>query len=221
MAKVTHQINEWKGEFGKEYTDRNSQTLEEMRSYYVSNYGVSLDQMCLPFFRYLDRSIRILEVGCNVGMQLLFLQSLGYRSLYGIEIQEYAVEKAKTLTKGTNIIQGTAFDIPFRDNYFDLVFTAGVLIHIAPSDIHLALNEIYRVTSRYIWGREYYSDHSTEVDYRGNNKLLWKADFAKVYLDQFDDLKLIKEERFKYLHNEDEDTFYLLEKNKPSFDERI
>ena len=43
--------------------------------------------------------------------------------------KQYAVEKGKENTKGINIIQGSAFDLPYKDNYFDLVCTNGVLIH--------------------------------------------------------------------------------------------
>jgi len=62
---------------------------------------------------------------------------MGFTNLYGIELQWYAVEKAKEYTKGINIIQGSGFDIPFKDGYFDLVITNGVLIHIAPKKIYL------------------------------------------------------------------------------------
>jgi len=68
---------------------------------------------------------RILEVGCNVGNQLRMLQRMGFNNLYGIELQQYAIEKAKALTKRINIIHGVADDIPFKDGYFDMVFTSG------------------------------------------------------------------------------------------------
>jgi len=51
-----------------------------------------------------------------------------------------------------NLIQGSVFDIPFKDKYFDMVFTAGVLIHVSPSDIKKVLKEIYRCSTKYIWG---------------------------------------------------------------------
>lgn len=54
---------------------------------------------------------------------------------------------AKKFTDGINIIRGTADDIPFRDGYFDLVFTSGVLIHINPQSIGKVLREIYRCSN--------------------------------------------------------------------------
>ncbi len=44
------------------------------------------------------------------------------------------------------------------------------------------------------FGEEY-----TQVNYRGQKELLWKTNFAKLYLDRFPDLKLIKERIYPYL----------------------
>jgi pseudaminic acid biosynthesis-associated methylase len=137
---------------------------------------------------------------------------MGFSNLYGIELQSYAVELSKSRTRRINIIEGSAFDIPYKDGYFDLVFTSGLLIHISPSDISRAMREIYRCTREYIWGFEYYADKYTEIAYRGHRNLLWKADFARLYLDQFGDLELVKEERLKYLDNDNVDSMFLLRK---------
>ena len=101
---------------------------------------------------------------------------MGFVNLYGIELQSYAVELSKARTKRINIIEGSAFDIPYKDGYFDLVFTSGILIHINPSDIVWALREILRCTREYIWGFEYYADEYQEINYRGRSDLLWKTD---------------------------------------------
>lgn len=214
MAKITEQMQKWRGEFGREYTDRNALSLEEMEDLSKKNYGVTETELNERFLKGIDRSIRILEVGSNIGNQLLCLQRMGFSNLYGIELQSYAVELSKSRTRNINIIQGSAFDIPYKDGYFDLVFTAGVLIHIEPSDIALALREIYRCTRKYIWGFEYFSDHYTEIPYRGHKNLLWKTDFVRLYLNQFSDLELVKEERLKYLDNDNVDTMFLLKKEE-------
>jgi len=209
---TSSQLEKWEGGFGKEYTDRNTLTLEQMDELYKGNYGVSRTELNKAFVGDLDRSIKILEVGSNLGNQLLSLQKMGFENLYSIEVNSYAIERAKTNTTGINIIQASAFDIPFKDGYFDLVFTCGVLIHIAPADIERALKEIHRCSREYIWGFEYYADTYTEVKYRGHDNLLWKTDFASLYLSLFDDLELVKEKRLKYLENENIDTMFLIRK---------
>jgi len=211
----TFQERTWSSQFGKDYTDRCTFSPEELNDFYKKEFGISRFDMNNRFLSGLDlENKRILEVGCNVGNQLRLLQKMGFVGLYGIELQEYAVQKAKSLTSGINIIQATADDIPFKDNYFDMVFTSGVLIHIAPDNIGTVLDEIYRCSNEFIWGFEYYADEYTEINYRGNNSLLWKTNFAKLYLDRFSDLELVKEEKYKYIDNDNVDSMFLLRKKK-------
>lgn len=214
MNNQTDQSQQWSSEFGKEYTDRNPHTIEAMDGLYKKQFGLTRTKLNSMFLSDLDRSIKILEVGSNVGAQLQGLQGLGFENLYGIELQPYAVEVSKQNTKNINLIQGSAFDIPFKDSYFDIVFTSGVLIHINPDDLNIAMREIYRCTSEYVWGFEYYADQHLEIPYRGRSNLLWKADFAKLYLDKFKDLELVKEKRIKYLDNDNVDSMFLIRKKK-------
>lgn len=212
MKKFTDQMQQWSSEFGKEYTERNPHTIEAMDGLYRKQFGLTRTELNLMFLDNFDRSTKILEVGSNVGAQLHGLQSIGFENLYGIEIQPHAVEVSKQNTKNINLMQGSALDIPFKDSYFDLVFTSGVLIHINPDDLNIVMGEIYRCTSEYIWGFEYYADKCTEIPYRGRGNLLWKAPFAKLYLGEFRDLELVKEKHIKYLDNDNVDSMFLIRK---------
>ncbi len=212
MSKITKQMDVWSSAFGKEYTDRNALSFEEMEAMYKRIYGVTRTELNQRFLDGMDRSARILEVGSNIGNQLLCLQKMGFCNLYGIELQSYAVEFSKSRTRNINIIEGSAFDIPYKDGYFDLVFTSGVLIHVHPSDIADAMGEIHRCSKRYIWGIENYASEYTEIIYRGNKNLLWKTDFSRLYLESFTDLVIVNEERLKYLDNDNVDSMFLLEK---------
>jgi pseudaminic acid biosynthesis-associated methylase len=214
MSKVnlTAQMQEWQGDFGREYTDRNSFTPEEVDALWEKNYGVTRTEINSRFFQDIPKDARILEVGCNIGNQLVLLQRLGYSKLYGIELQSYALDRARAHTQGLTLVQSSAFDIPYNDGYFDLVFTAGVLIHIAPKDLAVALTEIHRCSRLLIFGAEYYSSEATEVNYRNKQSLLWKSDYALDYLSLFADLELVKEERLPYRENANVDSVFLLRK---------
>jgi pseudaminic acid biosynthesis-associated methylase len=212
MKLQTDQMNVWSGAFGAEYTDRNPQTVEDLDRLYRDSYGRTRTDMNATFLGGMARDARILEVGCNVGTQLQCLQAMGFSNLFGIELQEYAVELAKERSRRVNIIQGSAFDIPFKDGYFDLVYTSGVLIHLAPGTWDQALRELHRCTRTFLWGFEYYAGGPTEVPYRGRDGLLWKADFAGEYLRRFPDLEIVRQERFKYLQNDNVDAMFLLRK---------
>lgn len=203
----------WANDFGKDYTNRNTWTTEYMDQFYTIQYGVSRTSMNAEFIDQLRiKNGRVLEVGCNVGNQLNLIQQSGFENIYGVELQWYAIEKAKELTKNINIVQATAEELPFRDNWFDMVFTSGVLIHISPQNIHDVMSEIYRCSKKYIWGFEYYSDEYRQIDYRGNENLLWKGNYAKMYLDKFPNLKQVKEKKYKYCENDNVDSMFLLEK---------
>lgn len=212
MSEKTFQEEKWVGQFGNDYRLRNPLTTEEMDALYIKNSGIKRTELDKEFLDNFDRSIKILEVGSNVGIQLTILQKMGFKNLYGIEINRETVEFSKSITKNINIIQGSAFDMPFKDNYFDLVFTSGVLIHIAPSDLEKAIKEIYRCSKKYIWGFEPYHENLVEIPYRGNENLHWKGNYAKIYLDNFKDLEIVKEKKISYLSNENIDAMFLFEK---------
>src|SRR5262249_13364531 len=95
MGPSTRQMNAGAGPVGQSYTERNDQTVEEMDQLYLSRYGMTRTDMNAESLGELDRSLRILEVGTNIGTQLLCLQRMGFENLYGVELQWYAVEKAK------------------------------------------------------------------------------------------------------------------------------
>lgn len=209
----TGQEEKWAGDFGDKYFERNPKNAEEMDSLAISDYGFTKTSLNKEFLGGLDRSLRILEAGCNCGNQLMLLQKMGFKNLYGLEINEKTAEVAKKANPTFNLTVGSALQIPFKDNSFDMVFTSGVLIHIAPENIKKAMEEIYRCSKKYIWGFESYNKDYIQVFYRGNENLCWKADFAKMYEDSFKDLKLIKEKRVKYLDNDNMNTMFFFEKN--------
>jgi len=211
--KITHQRKTWEEEFGEGYLERNVYNPEELNVFYKNRFGYTKNQLNNDFLKDIPKDAKILEVGTNIGNQLLHLQSQGFTNLYGIEIQDRAINYAKHRTDNLNIIKGDALDIPFKDVFFDLVFTHGVLIHISPDNINKVLSEIYRVSNKYIWGLEYYAPIYTDLEYHGQKNIMWKTDFCKLYLDNFNNLKLIKEKKYKYLDNKDlEDQIYLLKK---------
>ena len=215
--KKTKQTDFWINKFGKEYTDRCTFNKKEVDERFLIQFGKSKLELDNEFLGTLPREIRILEVGCNTGQKLVMLQAQGFFNLFGVELQRYAVENAKKTTKEIDIIQGSAFDIPYKDECFDLVFTSGVLIHIAPDDLQLAMAEIHRCTSKYIWGWEYFAENIEEIEYRDNNDFLWKADYCQMYLNQFKDLKLVKKEFVPFINEPEKgnkNVMFLLEKVK-------
>lgn len=207
---ATDQIQRWIGDFGREYTDRNAHTPEQLDQFYLQTYGVTRTELNRRFLEGIPKATHILEVGCNMGTQLMLLKEMGFSRLSGVEIQSYALDRAKERLGEANLLQASALSLPFSDGYFDLVFTSGVLIHIAPAELPIALAEIRRCAKQWIWGMEYYAPQMTEINYRGFDSLLWKTDYARLYLETFGDMELVKEERLRYLGDQNTDTMFLL-----------
>lgn len=211
--KLTPQEKVWRTDFGEDYNLRNMYSNIELDRGYKNTMGISRTEMMEKFIGNLDREIKILEIGCNIGIMLVNLQEMGFKNLYGIEIQPKAIEHALERTNGLKITEASAYEIPFEDKEFDLVYSTHVLIHLDPEKINTALKEIYRCSKKYIFGNEYYSDNLTEIkNYKGRNNIAWKRNFSGLYTKLFPDLVLLKEERYKYLFNDNIDTAFLFEK---------
>ena len=162
----------WKGEFGREYTDRNTLEPGALDALYGSNYGATRTQINQTFLAGMSLDTSLLEVGCNTGNQLLLLQQMGYANLSGVELQPYALNIANRRVSSVSLKLGSALSLPYEDGYCDLVFTSGVLIHIAPDDLPRVMDEIHRCARTFIWGLEYYAPDLTEINYRSRNGLL-------------------------------------------------
>lgn len=198
---MIEQLNTWQGDFGKAYTDRNAVEWKKRQPAFQNMIG--------------DLDIhKILEVGCNRGHNLITLSQIIQNNpeLVGLEPNPYALDIARQTSTQIGVLQGNAYDQPFKDDYFDLVFTANVLIHIPLENLSAVLGEIYRVSKRYILAVEYYAEEETVIHYRGHDNLLWKRNFLKHYQDQFPTLKLVKSGYWSDEDGFDRSHWWLLEK---------
>jgi hypothetical protein len=87
---------------------------------------------------------------------------------------------------------GTATDLPFGDGAFDLVFTAGVLIHQSREALPTVIDEIVRVAQRHVLCAEYYAEELVEVPYRGHDGALFKEDYGRRYVERHPELTQIE-----------------------------
>jgi len=168
---MTKQIDIWKSEFGDAYTDRCDRPPQEHKRDILA---AVIDRL---------QPARILDIGCNTGRHLEWIQDHGDYQLYGMEPNLKALGAARRRLPEVNLVEGNTFDIPFKDGFFDLVYTLGVLVHISPDDISRAMREIVRVCRGYVFFYEYYAEDWTEVHYRGHKNFLWKTDYRRLYLD--------------------------------------
>jgi pseudaminic acid biosynthesis-associated methylase len=189
----------WKGAFGDAYTERNARAGEGR----------------MPFWKDLLSAFpceRVLEVGCNVGANLGCIASiLPARDVYGIEINESALHRLRGAHSGVNSVWGRARELPFRNAFFDLSFTSGVLIHQPPDTLPEIMSELVRCSRKYVMAVEYFADTLTEVPYRGLQGALYKMDFGRLYQQHHPGLHLLKQGFLSKADGWDDVTFWIFE----------
>lgn len=70
---------------------------------------------------------KVLDVGCGTGMFLGKFKELG-AEVYGIDVDEDKVRIAKE--KYVNVMKAPAEDLPYKDKFFDIVWSHEVLEHV-------------------------------------------------------------------------------------------
>lgn len=204
MTYRTTQENFWAGEFGSDYISRNIRS-----SLAAANLGL--------FGRILGRAGRVdsvLEFGANVGMNIKALRKLlpGAR-LHGVEINADAAAELRKL-EGVEVSEGSFLELePSQD--WDLVFTKGVLIHLAPDVLPEAYDRLAGFSRRYVMVCEYYNPEPVAIEYRGHHDKLFKRDFAGEFLDRHPAFRLV-DYGFAYRRDpvfpQDDCTWFLMEK---------
>ncbi len=208
MSNSNFQIERWRGDFGNSYVARNRPTQEIV--------GI----MERVFRRVLGAApaapASVLEVGCNVGINLRALRRFSDAELFAVEPN--ATARQVVLKDGVldeaHIADAWGSALPHPDGRFDLVFTAGVLIHIPEPALRDTMREIHRTSRRYVACLEYFSRDPHTLRYRGEDDMLFKRDFGGLYLDMFPDLKIVDDGFFwRRSTGADDLTWCLLEKS--------
>ena len=201
----TEQENFWKGEFGDDYIERN-----KSKSLLAANLAL--------FSEILKKTgpiQSVLELGCNVGMNLKSLELLSPElKISGVDINKKAINELKEEKPGYHLLEQSILEkIDIEPS--DLCFTKGVLIHINPDKLENAYENLYINSNRFICVNEYYNPSPVKINYRGHEDRLFKRDFCGELLERFNDLKLI-DYGFGYRNDpvfqQDDMTWFLLEK---------
>lgn len=169
----------WAGGFGDAYVERNR----------------SAGNIREPFWRQILTEFpaqSVLEIGCNVGANLRWLAALLPGRAFGVDVNATALRELRGSVPDVNAVLSPGRDLPFRDRWFDLTFTVGVLIHQPESTLPLVMGEVVRCSRRFVLCAEYHSDHTIEVPYRGQAGALFKRDYGRIYQELFPELRLRK-----------------------------
>lgn len=129
-----------------EYDDENLVSAYDELPLWSSPFGLAM----LEKVRFRP-NIKALDVGCGTGFPLLELaQRFGPSCrFYGIDLWQGAIKRLKRKIeayglKNVSVVCGDAANMPFEDNYFDLVVSNLGINNFA--DFDKVLNELYRVS---------------------------------------------------------------------------
>ncbi len=96
----------------------------------------------------LDNKSKILDIGCAKGFMMYDLQLLlPEAEILGIDISQYAKNNSLDSVKN-NITVCNANNLPFEDDYFDLVLAINTFHNLPKIDCKEAFREINRVTKK-------------------------------------------------------------------------
>lgn len=137
--------------FADEYTKVHSQNISfsgESPDFF-SEYKIQ-DLLTLLSLNNLDRHTSILDFGCGVGNSIKYLNKyFPTANIYGVDVSQKSIHIAnQRFGELANLITYDGESLPYKDNSFDVVFSACVFHHI-PSDLYpLIFAEIRRVLKK-------------------------------------------------------------------------
>lgn len=86
----------------------------------------------------------VLDAGCGDGWYSALMQEKG-AVVHGTDFSGKAISFAEIILPKVSFKVGSLLELPYEDNFFDVVFSFQVLEHIPPEDLPQAIKEVYRV----------------------------------------------------------------------------
>lgn len=115
-----------------------------IQKFLINNFYSSLISSVKPL-----RPDSILDAGCGEGFTMDKLsKSIVGKKIEGVEYSKDAIILGKKLFPNLTSRQGSVYELPYKDNSFDLVICTEVLEHL--DEPTRALKEILRVSKKYL-----------------------------------------------------------------------
>lgn len=98
----------------------------------------------------LEKSAKIVDVGCGSGRSLFDLKKLGYKNSLGIDtsLESISLCERNGFIKDKDVFRRDGTNTSFKNNEFDMVFSVGLLEHF--EDFEPFVKEMTRISNRYI-----------------------------------------------------------------------
>jgi ubiquinone/menaquinone biosynthesis C-methylase UbiE len=154
-------------EFWNRYTVENKSNYNEEFAKFIRDLAVSL------------RCTSVLEIGCNTGNDLReFPEDF---EVHGVDLNDLALNFAKQKLPSFKFKSGSIMNLPYGDSSVDFVFTHNVLNYIPEQEIDKAIQELYRVSKKYILNCELFDENESTIN--DINIVSWKRNLLKRWVN--------------------------------------
>lgn len=129
-------------ELVKKYYDELAPTYDSNR--FENSYGKFIDEQERTFLKNIlsqKTKAKILDLGCGTGRFLEFAN-------HGVDLSPRMIEVAQSKFPTTEIREGSVSNIPFEDDYFDLIYSLHVIMHLDPKITADFLAESHKKTNQ-------------------------------------------------------------------------
>jgi pseudaminic acid biosynthesis-associated methylase len=169
LKSIDTGVDLWAGDFGNDYTERNQVDWTERISFWAKILAGTSARSCF-------------EMGCNAGWNLSAIRHIDHRiTVAGNDINTRACQQA--WTAGLDKVWNTLNFTPLFPVQAELVFTAGVLIHIEPEFLEEVMKALVAKSYRWVLAIEYNSVHERQIEYRGHKDKCWARPYGLLYQD--------------------------------------
>lgn len=155
----------WAGEFGNKYHSRNRVDWRIRTPFWRGIMGIT-------------GARSVYEIGCGPGWNLSAIKrDYSNVNVSGEDVNDNALDQA--FAAGLDVYPA---DYGHHCTA-ELVFTAGVLIHIPPEELPTMMQRIIDISTDYVLAVEYNSISGEEepVTYQGQEGLLWRRNYGALY----------------------------------------
>jgi len=137
---------------------------------YIEGYWGKVAKKMKDYYN-LPENPKILDVGCGKGYLLFdFLKILPNSEIFGIDISKYAIQNSKKEIR-QYLQVGNANQLPWADNYFDLVYSINTFHNLYNYELEEALKEFERVGKQ----NKYICVESYRTEEEKMNLLYWQV----------------------------------------------
>ena len=127
-------------------TDKTQEFYNKAATAYVArNFHRIRVEVLERFLDMLPGKDRVLDIGCSMGRDMMWLKAHGVKKVYGVDFAKGMIELAKKYVEGEFQIADVTKGLSYADDFFDGVLCLGTLGNIPKDKAHDVVNEIYRV----------------------------------------------------------------------------